>query len=126
MLTTNSKNEKVMKKIFVLLAAMALAVGCNKIDDAASLMHMMNANTFTAGAYRTVEGTDIAALTESIKANIQSNHWMCGMPEKMLVAIVGEYVVATFGLESVITTFEGKLTAAYTSTEIAYSAAITG
>ena len=36
MLTTNSKNEKVMKKIFVVLASLALAVGCSKIDQGIS------------------------------------------------------------------------------------------
>ena len=36
MLTTNSKNEKVMKKIFVVLATLALAVGCSKIDQGIS------------------------------------------------------------------------------------------
>ena len=36
MLTTNSKNEKVMKKIFVVLATLALAVGCGKIDQGIS------------------------------------------------------------------------------------------
>lgn len=36
MLTTNSKNEKVMKKIFVVLATLALAVGCDKIDQGIS------------------------------------------------------------------------------------------
>ena len=94
------------------------------VDEVASLVHGMMLNNFTCGAYH-VTG-DVKAFAEAMNTAITNNQWMCGMPEKMLVAIVGEYVVATFGLESVITTFEGKLTAAYPSTEIAYSAAITG
>ena len=94
------------------------------VDEVASLVHGMMLNNFTCGAYH-VTG-DVKAFAEAMNTAITNNRWMCGMPEKMLVAIVGEYVVATFGLESVITTFEGKLTAAYPSTEIAYSAAITG
>ena len=34
------------------------------IDDAASLMHMMNANTFTCGALRVKNGDDAAKLAE--------------------------------------------------------------
>lgn len=94
------------------------------VDEAASLVHGMMLNNFTCGAFH-VTG-DVKAFADAMNTAITNNRWMCGMPEKMLVAIVGEYVVATFGLESVITTFEGKLTAAYPSTEIAYSAAITG
>ena len=94
------------------------------VDEAASLVHGMMLNNFTCGAFH-VTG-DVKAFAEAMNTAISNNQWMCGMPEKMLVAIVGEYVVATFGLESVITTFEGKLTAAYPSTEIVYNAAITG
>ena len=94
------------------------------VDEAASLVHGMMLNNFTCGAFH-VTG-DVKAFADAMNTAITNNHWMCGMPEKMLVAIVGQYVVATFGLESVITTFEGKLTAAYPSTQIAYSAAITG
>ena len=36
------------------------------IDDAASLMHMMNANTFTCGALRVKNGDDAAKLAEDL------------------------------------------------------------
>ena len=42
----------------------------SKIDSAASLMHMMNANTFTAGAYHFVDAADKDASVETIKSNI--------------------------------------------------------
>jgi hypothetical protein len=45
--------------------------------------------------------------------------------EKMFVAVIGEYVVAAFGLNDFMNTFEAKLTAAYPTVEYAYNAAIT-
>ena len=96
----------------------------SQIDDAAAIIHMMNANTFTAGAYRTVEGTDIAALTESIKANIQSNHWMCGFPEKLVIFNLEGYIVSAFGNGVLIDNFAAKLTATYPTATLAVSEAI--
>lgn len=94
------------------------------IDDAASLVNAMMLNNFTCGAFH-VTG-DTKAFADAMNNAIATNRWMCGMPEKMFVAVVGEYVVAAFGLNDVMTTFEGKLTAAYPSVEYAYNAAITG
>ena len=95
-----------------------------QIDDAASLIHMMNANTFTAGAYRTVEGTDVAALTESIKATVQGNQWMCGFPEKLVIFNLEGYVVSAFGAADLIDNFAAKLTAAYPTATLAVSEAL--
>ena len=95
-----------------------------QIDDAASLIHMMNANTFTAGAFRTVEGTDIAALTESIKATVQGNQWMCGFPEKLVIFNLEGYVVSAFGAADLIDNFAAKLSAAYPTATLAVSEAL--
>ncbi len=94
------------------------------IDDAASLVHGMMLNNFTCGAFH-VTG-DVKAFADAMNTAITTNRWMCGMPEQMRIAIIGEYVVFAFGLNDVITTFEAKLTAAYPTVEYAYNAAITG
>ena len=94
------------------------------IDDAASMVNAMMLNNFTCGAFH-VTG-DAKAFAEAMNTAISGNRWMCGMPEQMRIAIIGEYVVFAFGLNDIITTFEAKLTAAYPSAEMAYSAAITG
>lgn len=94
----------------------------SQIDDAASLVHMMNANTFTAGAFHVVDGTDVAALTESIKTTVMGNHWMCGFPEKLVIFTVeGEYIVSAFGAADLISNFEAKLTAEYPEAVLAAS-----
>ncbi len=93
-----------------------------QIDDAASLIHMMNANTFTAGAFHAVEGTDVAALAESIKTTVLNNHWMCGFPEKLVIFTVdGDYIVSAFGAADLISNFEAKLTATYPEAVLAAS-----
>ena len=94
------------------------------VSEAASLVNAMMLNNFTCGAFR-VTG-DTKAFADAMNTAITTNRWMCGMPEKMLIAVVGEYVVAAFGLESFMTTFQSKLTAAYPNAQFAYNAAITG
>ena len=76
-----------------------------KIDSAASMIHMMNTNTFSTGAYHVVEGTDTAALCKSIRDNIASIRWMCGFPDKFIVAEVGDYIVCAYGLEDLIDSY---------------------
>ena len=89
-----------------------------KVDQAASLIHMMNQNTFTAGAYHVVSGTDLAALCEAIRANIQNRMWCCGFPEKLIVATVDDYVISAFGKEFAISAFTTHLAEAYPSAVI--------
>lgn len=84
------------------------------IDAAASLIHAMNANTFTGAAYHIKDGSDAAAFAEAMKTAIQGNRWMCGFPEKVLTAqITDEYVVVAFGNGEIIETFKGKLVTLY-------------
>ena len=94
------------------------------IDSAATLMHMMNQNTFTAGAYHVVEGTDMAALGEAVRANIQSRMWMCGFPDKLIVANAGEYLVCAYGKNAQIDAFSKHLTEAFSSAVIVIEEAI--
>ena len=97
------------------------------VAEAASMIHMMNANTFTCGVVRLAEGTDVAAFTAAMQQAIQSNRWMCGFPEKLIIAVIGgEYVLTAFGVNDAMTPFEGYLNAAYADAEIAYNEAIVG
>lgn len=95
------------------------------VDEAASLVHGMMLNNFTAGMFH-VTG-DAAAFAEAMHTAITANQWMCGMPEKLVIAIIdGEYVLACFGINDAINPFETALTAAYPNAEVKYSEAITG
>ena len=79
----------------------------SKIDNAASLMHMMNANTFTSGAYHFVDAADLTASVETIKSNILARHWMCGFPETLIIVDLGGNTLLTaFGNGELIEKFK--------------------
>lgn len=93
------------------------------VTEAASLMHAMNANTFTCGAYKVA---DVDGFTAAMQTAIQSNQWMCGFPETLLIANVGGFVVVAFGNGEVMSCFQTNLTAAYAGAQILVNEAITG
>ena len=92
----------------------------DQIDAAASLFHMMNGNTFTCGAYRVKDGTDMDALAQSIRDAIQGRRWMCGFPDKVLVATVDNYIVSVFGHEDLVDNFRDTMLAVYPATSVVF------
>ena len=96
----------------------------DKLDAAASLMHMMNANTFTCGAFRLKDAADADAVCAAIHDGLNSKQWMCGFPDKMVIAKVSGCIVSVYGAEDLVNTFRDKLTAAYENAEIVYDEAI--
>jgi len=96
------------------------------VDDAASIMHMMNANTFTAGAYHVSDSANQQTVVDSLKDNIMNRQWMCGFPDTLIVAKVGgEYVVSAFGNAEVIENFKNKLSETFSVTDIVYEESLT-
>ena len=68
------------------------------IEEAASMVHMMNGNVFTGAAYRLREGTDQDAFAQAVKTALLEKRWMCGQPDTMLVLSVDHvYVITAFG-----------------------------
>lgn len=92
----------------------------DKIDAAASLIHMMNANSFTCGAYSLKEGTDSDALASAVRDAIMGRRWMCGFPEKMFVATVDNYIISVFGLEDNVNRFRNTMLSVYPATSVLY------
>ena len=91
------------------------AASADKIDGAASLIHMMNANTFTAGAYHVKDAGTISDVTAAIENCIMSKQWMCGFPEKLVIVTVDDYIVSAFGNGELVDAFIGGLTSTYSS-----------
>ena len=91
------------------------------ITDVASLLHAMNANTFTCAAYAVA---DSQAFADAMKTAIQGNHWMCGFPEKLVIAEVGGYVVVMFGHGDAVNPFLTNLNTAYPTTNVLVEEAI--
>lgn len=90
------------------------------IDDAASLMHMLNANTFTCGVFGVTDAENIASIAEGIKDKVVNNQWLCGFPQKLVISEVGDYIVSAFGNEEIIDIFQSKLESSYADAELLY------
>lgn len=82
-------------------------------NDAATLQHMMNLNTFSSAVVRLKDAAQAAEFAEGYKTAIQGQRWMCGFPDRVVVLSVGDYVVMAYGMEDNI----NNLTAACSAVE---------
>ena len=94
------------------------------IDSAASLVHMMNLNTFTCGAFHVADANNVARLADDLRTTIQAKHWMCGFPDKLVIVTVGQSVFSVYGNEELVNTFRDKLLASYSAATAVYDEAI--
>ena len=95
------------------------ADAADSIDNVASLMHMMNANTFTCGAYQLKDGADMDTFTAALKDSIMNRQWMCGFPDTLIVVTVSDtIVVSAFGNAELIENFKTKLTTSFDGAEV--------
>ena len=85
------------------------------IDNASIMMHMMNANTFTGGAFKT---SDAKGLSTAIKDNLVNRQWMCGFPDTLVTIQVGDYLISAFGNAELIETFKTKVTKTYSNAKV--------
>ena len=92
--------------------------------DAASLMHMMNGNTFTCGAFHVADANNVARLADDLRTTIQAKRWMCGFPDKLVIVTVGQSVLSVYGNEELVNTFRDKLLASYPTAAAVYDEAI--
>ncbi len=100
------------------------AAHIDNIDDAASMMHAMNQNTFTAAVYHVTDAANVQALADDMKANILARQWMCGFPETLLIVSVDDYVIAAFGNGDMINTFNTKIAESYENAAVLHEAPI--
>ena len=97
------------------------------VDEAATMIHMMNANTFTSGVVHLVEGADAETFAQVMRDAIQGNMWMCGFPETLTVAVVdGSYVVIAFGVNDAMNPFMTHFAEAYADANILFNEAVEG
>ena len=97
------------------------------VADAASMIHMMNTNTFTGAVLHLNEGVDVSTFATDAKDSIMAAQWMCGFPEKLVIADMGAgYLLIAYGVNDAMGPFEAKLAEAYPSANILYSEAIAG
>ena len=105
-----------------------LLVPADRIDEvaeAASMIHMMNANNFTCGVFRMAEGADAEAFASAMQQAVQSNPWICGFPETLHIATFGDaYVLVAFGVNDAMNPFTTHLAAVYPQAKTVVNEAI--
>ena len=94
------------------------------IDGAASLVHMMNLNTFTCGAFHVSDAGNVSTVAADIRSAVQGKQWMCGFPDKLVIFTSSQYVVSVYGNESLVNTFRDKFIAAHSGASTVYDEAI--
>jgi len=84
------------------------------VDEVASLLHAMNANTFTGGAFHLTDAANVETFVASVKDGVMNAQWMCGFPEKLVIINVhDEFVVSAFGNGEIIENFKNKVATVY-------------
>lgn len=88
------------------------------IDDAASMIHMMNANTFTGAAYHLTGDVSADEFADALKEGALAKQWICGMPDTLVVINVdGQYVIAAYGADDLVETFKSNALSALDGAE---------
>ena len=95
----------------------------DKVTEAASLVHGMNASYFTCGAFR-VTG-DPAVFAEAMRDSIAGNPRRSVTADKQYVAVIDDYVVACFGTGAAMDPFEDAVEDTHPDADIIYNEQIT-
>lgn len=95
------------------------------VTEAASLVHLMNNNIFTGVVFRLADGTDLQSVAKDLRDNVQNNRWICGQPDRLLMASIGnDQLLMVFGSSDIVDTFRGKLSGVYADATILYDESI--
>ena len=96
------------------------------VDEAATMIHMMNANTFTCGVVHLTESANVETFVDTLRNAIQNNQWMCGFPDKLVIGTMGSYVLVAYGVNDAMDPFQEHLGTVYSNIQIAYDEVIGG
>lgn len=89
------------------------------IEDAASMVHLMNGNTFTGAAWHLKQGVDRAEFADAVKSNILEKQWLCGQPETLIIIQAdGEYIITAYGAADIVELFKDNVLSAVDGAEI--------
>ncbi len=96
------------------------------IREGASLVHLMNNNIFTGVVFQLADEANEKTLAKALRDNIQGNQWICGQPDKLLIAdLEDDHLLMAFGSKDAMETFRGKLMGVYADADILYDENIT-
>ena len=89
------------------------------VDDVASMTHGMMANNFNSAVFH-VTG-DGKAFADALFQSVSGNMWMCGMPDRVIIASEGSYVIMAYGVNDALNPFEKHMMEAYPQAQILYN-----
>lgn len=93
----------------------------SSVKEAASMVHLMNNNIFTAVVFRLSDGAEMQTVAKALRDNVQGNQWICGQPDKLLVADMKDgHLLMVFGSNDAVNTFKAKLTGVYADATTLY------
>ncbi len=96
-----------------------------QVEGAATMIHMMNANTFTAGAVQLKQDASAEGFGAAMEQALKNNQWICGVPEELrIVNLGGNCVVIAFGAADLLSPFETNLKQAYPDARTLYTEVI--
>lgn len=91
----------------------------SNIEDGATMVHLMNTNTFTGAAYRLKEGVDVNAFADSVKSCVLAKQWVCGQPDTLIMIDVdGRYVITAYGLAELMEVFKNNALSALDGAQV--------
>lgn len=96
-----------------------------QVEEGASLVHLMNSNIFTCAAFRLKDGSDLPAAAKALRDNLQRTHWICGQPDRLLIARVEGQLLMAFGSGGNMEAFRTHLGTAFPGGEVLYDEAVT-
>ena len=89
------------------------------VSEVGSMMHAMNANTFTSTVYKLKDAKTSSDFISSLKDNIKNTKWLCGAPETLLIYTVNDsYVVVAFGADEIIKPFKANMATIFDSSAV--------
>ena len=70
----------------------------DKLEQGASLSHLMNGNLLTVTAFRLADSADTAAIARDWRWELQHSYWVSGQPNRLLLAQVEKsFLLMAFG-----------------------------
>jgi len=98
----------------------------DQIDSAASLIHSMNANIFTCGAFHFKTSDAARGMAATIKNHILTKQFICGTPEKLLIVHAPDnYLIVAYGGAAALDPFLTKTQSIITGCELLVDQALT-
>lgn len=91
----------------------------DSVEDAATVVHLLNANSMTAGVVKLKEGTDVKAFADAVADRITNNQWICGFPEWMSVVQINDnFLFIAYGVYDLVSPMVENMDSSWNTKEL--------